>query len=129
LREHKPLLDELNAVVLIISFESPDALRRFHWFRDLPFLVVSDQPRRLYNSFGLHSRALHQLFDRETIRSYIRGLWHGRLPARPHADTHQLGGDVVLNPAGEVVFVHRSGTPADRPSVETLLQVLRANST
>jgi len=127
LREQTPRLNDLNAAVLVISFESPAALRRFHWFRDLPFLVVSDQSRRLYTSFGLRSRPLLRLFDRETMKTYARELLRGRLPPWPRADLRQLGGDVVLNRAGDVVFLHRSATPADRPSMETLLQVLRAD--
>jgi len=124
LRDRKPLLDDLDAVVLVISFESPTALRRFHWFRDLPFIVVSDQSRRFYHAYGLRSRALLWLFDRDTIVSYARGLRHGRLPHWPRADLHQLGGDVVLDRGGDVVFVHRSATPADRPSVDTLIRML-----
>lgn len=127
MREKTPRLNDLNAAVLVISFESPAALRRFHWFQDLPFLVVSDQSRRLYSSFRLRSRPLLRLFDRETMKTYARELLRGHLPPWPRADLRQLGGDVVLNQAGDVVFVHRSATPADRPSVETLLQVLRTD--
>jgi len=127
LRDQTAWLNELNVAVLVISFESPAALRRFHWFRDLPFLAVSDQSRGLYNSFGLRSRPLLRLFDRETMKTYARELLHGHLPPWPRADLRQLGGDVVLNRAGDVVFVHRSDTPADRPSVKALLRVLDAN--
>lgn len=124
MRDQKTLLDDLGAVVVVISFESPAALARFHWFRDLPFLVVSNQSRQMYHAFGLRTRAILWLFDRDTIGSYARGLLHGRLPRWPRGDLYQLGGDVVLNRGGEVVFVHRSATPADRPSVDTLVRVL-----
>jgi len=124
LRDQKPLLDDLDAIVLVISFESPTALQRFHWFRDLPFIVVSDQSRRLYYAFGLRSRAIYRLFDRDTLGAYARGVLHGRLPPWPRADLHQLGGDVVLDRRGDVVFVHRSATPADRPPVDTLIRML-----
>jgi len=124
LRDQKPLLDAVGAVVLVISFESPTALRRFRWFRDLPFIVVSNQSRRLYYAFGLRSRAIYRLFDRDTLGAYARELRHGRLPPRPRADLRQLGGDVVLDRRGDVVFVHRSATPADRPSVDTLIRMI-----
>ena len=125
MREQKRLLDELNASLLVISFEDPATLRRFGWFRDLPFTVLSDPSRRLYGAFGLRTRPLLRLFDRETIMSYARGFAHGHLPGVPHGDLRQLGGDVVLNRAGQAVFVHRSETPADRPPVELLLRMLR----
>jgi hypothetical protein len=125
LREQKRLLDELNASLLVISFEHPATLRRFGRFRDLPFTVLSDPSRRLYGAFGLRTRPLLRLFDRETMMSYARGLVHGHLPRLRRTDFRQLGGDVVLSRAGEAVFVHRSQTPADRPPIELLLRMLR----
>jgi hypothetical protein len=127
LRDQKHLLDELDASVLVISFEQPATLRRFSWYRNLPFTVLSDPSRRLYGAFALRTRPPYQLFDRDTIMSYARGFVHGHLPGLPHADIRQLGGDVVLNRAGEAVFVHRSETPADRPPVDMLLRTLRAS--
>ena len=125
MRDRKRLLDEVDAAVLVISFEHPATLRRFGWFRDLPFTALSDPSRRLYGAFGLRRRSLLRLVDRETIRAYARGFVHGHLPHLRRTDLRQLGGDVVLNRAGEVILVHRSETPADRPSVELLLRMLR----
>jgi hypothetical protein len=125
LRDQSGLLDQLDATVLVISFEELATLRRFGWFRDLPFTVLSDPSRRLYGAFGLQTRSLLRLFDRQTIMAYKRAFVHGHLPSLRHTDLRQLGGDVVLDRAGDVVFVHRSETPADRPPVEVLLRMLR----
>jgi hypothetical protein len=125
LRDRKHLLDQLDATVLVISFEPPSTLQRFGWFRDLPFTVVSDPSRRLYGAFGLQTRSLLRLFDPQTIMAYTRAFVHGNLPRLRHTDLRQLGGDAVLNRAGDVVFVHRSETPSDRPPVEVLLRMLR----
>lgn len=121
----KRALDDVDASVLVISFEDPASVRKFGPFRALPFTVLSDPSRQLYEAFGLRSRPLRYLFDRTTMVSYLRGLVHRRVPRLRDADFHQLGGDVVLNGAGDVVFVHRSSTPADRPPVELLLRMLR----
>ncbi len=49
-------------------------------------------------------------FSTETlIGSYARGLVHERLPRWPRGDLHQLGGDVMLNRGGDVVFVRDHG--------------------
>lgn len=125
LRDRKALLDDLGVTVLVISFEDPSVLGRFRWFRDLPFTVVSDPSRRLYGAFGLRSRSLLRLFDRRTIVAYARAAFHGHLPRLRRTDLRQLGGDVVLDRAGGVVFLHRSLTPSDRPAVEILLRVLQ----
>lgn len=124
MRDRKRLLDELDASVLVISFEHPATLRRFGWYRNLPFIVLSDPSRRLYDVFGFPTGSLSRLFDRETIMSYARGFIHGRVPRFRRTDFLQLGGDVVLNRAGQAVFVHRSESPADRPAVDLLLRML-----
>jgi hypothetical protein len=125
LRDRKHLLDALDASVLVISFEDPATLQQFGWFRDLPFAMLSDPSRRLYGAFGLRTRSLLRLLDRETLMAYARALLHGHLPHLRRTDLRQLGGDVVLNRAGDAVFVHRSATPADRPPVEVVLRALR----
>ena len=126
MRDQKHLLDELDISVLVISFESPATLHRFQWFRNLPFTTLSDPSRHLYAAFGLRSRAVRLLFDRDTVIAYLRGFLQGRVPPLRHADMRQLGGDIVLDRAGRPVLVHRSKTPADRPSVDLLLNALRA---
>ncbi|GAC1474970.1 MAG: hypothetical protein PVSMB7_30210 [Chloroflexota bacterium] len=126
MRDQKRLLDELDVSVFVISFEPPATLHRFQWFMDLPFTTLSDPSRHLYTAFGLRSRPLGRLFDRDTLTSYLRGFLHGHVPPLRHADMRQLGGDVVLDRVGKAVFVHRSKTPADRPPVHELLRILRA---
>lgn len=125
MRDRKHLLDQLDAHVLVISFEEPAVLRRFHWFRTLPFTVASDPTRSLYRAFGLSARSVLHLLDRATIGVYLRALIRGHLPHLRRADFSQLGGDIVLDRTGEVIFSYRSETPADRPHVDLLLQVLR----
>lgn len=40
-------------------------------------------------------------------------------------DPLQMAGNVMFDSDGNVVFVYASQSPADRPSVEDLLQILR----
>ncbi|MEW5941391.1 MAG: AhpC/TSA family protein, partial [Chloroflexota bacterium] len=40
-------------------------------------------------------------------------------------DSGQLGGDVIVDSAGRIRFIHRSHDPTDRPDVSTLLAALR----
>jgi hypothetical protein len=45
------------------------------------------------------------------------------------ADTSQLGGDVLVDPAGTVRFLHIGSGPADRPSVAEILQARQSAPT
>jgi hypothetical protein len=57
--------------------------------------------------------------------AYIKLLLRGRKLHLPSADIHQLGGDVLIDPAGIVRWRHVSSDPADRPSVESILEIVR----
>ncbi len=39
-------------------------------------------------------------------------------------DTHQMGGDIVLDKEGNVHFLHHTKTSFDRPAIEKLLRIL-----
>lgn len=42
-------------------------------------------------------------------------------------DALQMGGNVIVNAQGRIIFLHASDFPADRPAVEDMLEVLRLN--
>jgi len=52
---------------------------------------------------------------------YLKLLFRGRRLRVPAGDIYQLGGDVLIDPRGIVRLHHVGRTPADRPSVESLL--------
>lgn len=42
-------------------------------------------------------------------------------------DPLQMGGNAIFNAKGRIIFLHPSEYPADRPTVEKMLEVLRVN--
>ena len=119
---------ELGAAVAAVSFEPPEQVRGFARVMGLPFPVLSDPDRAGYAAFGLTAGERGKVWSRQTAGAYLRGLAHGRLPHMPRGDTAQLGGDVILDAGGSVIYVYRSDTPADRPSVDDLLDAVRLAS-
>ncbi|KAI0231605.1 hypothetical protein LSAT2_018039 [Lamellibrachia satsuma] len=43
-------------------------------------------------------------------------------------DPHQLGGDLVLDSAGQIVYIYCSQQPPDRPDVDILLDIMRTEN-
>jgi hypothetical protein len=111
--------------VVVISFEPLEQLRNFADEESLPFLILSDTKCEAYRAFGLQEGPMHRLLGLATIRAYVQGLFQGRRPKMPRANTRQLGGDIVINASGKVVFLYKSKSPADRPVVGVLLDALR----
>jgi hypothetical protein len=58
---------------------------------------------------------------------YLKLLLSGRKLRAPSGDPRQLGGDVLVDPTGTVRLHHVGRGPADRPSVDTLLDAVRAS--
>jgi hypothetical protein len=123
---HKDTFAELDIEVVLVSFEP---LERIRWYlADAPFAwpVLLDPDRHLYKAYGFERTSFRRAWlSRRTLAHYLRAALKGRLPHRPVADTLQLGGDVLIDPTGTVRFVHQSREPADRPSVQILLDMAR----
>lgn len=87
-----------------------------------------DRDRSLYSYYGMHRGRLRDIWGFGTWLAYARALARGRLPAYTGADTRQLGGDVLVDPASVVRFHHVGRGPADRPSPAAILEA-RAQGT
>jgi peroxiredoxin len=109
----------------VVTFEPPTELARFVEKEALPFPVLSDDSRRAYAAFGLQRGRASQVWSWPTAKAYLKGMLHGRCPKMPQGDLNQLGGDVVLDARGQIVFTHRSQNPADRPRVEAILAAVQ----
>ena len=125
MREQRAILDGLGAVVLVVTFEPPATVAQFVEMEAVPFPVLSDVSRRAYAAFGLQRGRASTIWNWPTAKTYLGGILHGRRPRLPRGDLTQLGGDVVLDADGRIVFVHRSQNPADRPTIETIVAAIR----
>lgn len=112
--------------MLAVTFEPPDRAASYLASHLLPFPLLSDPDRRLYAALGLGRGRWNDLWSPATLKSYVSGLLHGRLPAVPRGDVSQLGGDFVLDREGRVRFAHRGSTPSGRPDIPTLLEAVDA---
>jgi peroxiredoxin len=119
-------LGELRASglqVVVISFVQPNRLAQYLGAHRWPFPVLADPDRATYQAFGLERAGWSQLLKPRVWLAYLKLLFRGWMPRPALEDVHQLGGDFVLDRTGSVVYAHRSTDPADRPSLDELLQV------
>lgn len=114
-----------GARIVAISFVKPVRLQQYLANRPWGFRVLADPDRVAYRAFGLSSATWIQMLRPRVLASYFRLLLKGRRPSSPQEDVHQLGGDFVLDRSGRVVYEYRSRDPADRPSVDELLDAVR----
>ena len=117
-------LERRNVQVLVITFEKPVHAREYSEEFSLkwPLLVVQD--RRLYAAYGMETGRWRKLLGPKACLTYARLLIRGRRLRPVHGDVRQLGGNVIIDAAGVVRFHHVAHSPADRPNVTQLLDVV-----
>jgi len=117
---------DYSVEILVISFEQPSFVRRYRDEARLPWPVVADPERRLYQLFQMQRASLSQIINWKSLSGYL-GLVFGRrrqvkLPT--NHDYLQLGGDVLVDPHGWIQLHHCSQSPEDRPTVEQIKQLV-----
>ncbi|GFR76811.1 selenoprotein L [Elysia marginata] len=115
--------------VLLVSFGEEYGAKRWLEETGSSFDMVLDPQRKIYQAFGLN-RSVSKVWSIECMCFYAEKLIQGRTFPTPlenvHDDPQQMGGDFILDAAGTVILTHCSKISSDRPSMETLLSVLRS---
>ncbi len=89
------------------------------------FEFLLDPERIVYRSYGLE-RSFARSWTLRTLWVYIKLLTSGRKWRGIQGDANQLGGDFLIDRDGTIRLAYRSHDPADRPSIEKLLELLRS---
>lgn len=121
-------LDELgDAAVVLVLFTRQRNLRGYRNRNGIPFTVVTSEDRAAYRAYGLGRASVWRAYGWRTLKRYAELLLRGRRLERPTEDTLQLGGDFVVAPDGTLAYAFRSSGPDDRPSVDELVEAVRAS--
>lgn len=114
--------------MVVVTFELGPLVQAYVQETQLKWPIVVDESRRLYTAYGMNRGKWWNIYGPASIWVYIRLLLRGRKLRRPQGDPDQLGGDVLIDPGGIVRLQHVGSGPADRPSVESLLRVVRGSA-
>ena len=118
-------IQALNTEVLTISFEYSRWASVWLEETNSPFPFLVDADRSAYKAYGLRSSALAS-WSPQNIWYYVRALLAGRETYGNRGDSHQLGGDFIVDRQRRVRLAHPSRDPTDRPAVEMLMATLRS---
>lgn len=125
MRERRAEFETFNTRLLAVTFEPEWRVHEYRQREHIDVPMLRDPRREAYRTFGIQRATLPGVFAPRTIWYYITQIGRGRLPRFARADWYQLGGDVLVDEAGEAVWVYRSREPADRPSMNTVLNEIR----
>jgi alkyl hydroperoxide reductase subunit AhpC len=114
----------LNTDVVAISFGAEQWARAWIEKTRSPFPVLLDPTLKAYQAYGLERSALRS-WGVKTLWYYARALVQGEKLLEKRGDTHQLGGDFIVDANGLIQLAYPSRDPTDRPSTSELFAVLR----
>jgi peroxiredoxin len=114
---------------LVVFHSSADRLRRYQ--SDLPFAVVADPKRKLYQEFGVYN-SVRGVFNRNVVRSVSRSLRQQRSARElagsigPTENHLSMPADFLIGPDGAVVARKYGEHAGDQWSVDEMLRLATA---
>lgn len=110
--------------VVVVTFELGPMAQLYASETNLQWPLLVDESRSLYFAYGMEHGRAWDVWGPPAWCVYAKLLAQGRRLQRSHGDVNQLGGDVLIDP-GQIVRLHHVGAgPADRPSVESILELV-----
>ncbi len=110
------------SVALVVVVQStPKRVQLFADKEKLPFLLVADRDKILYNQFEVRRGGLKEFTAPAafvaTVRATLKGHMHGRF----EGDEFQVPAAFLLSPEAEVLFAHYGKDVSDFGKVDDLL--------
>jgi hypothetical protein len=125
LRRAGNALESLGIAVVVVTFQPPAVARAYAAETGLAWPLLVDEDRTLYAAYGMGRGRGRDIWGLASMAAYGRLLLRGQLPRAAAGDVYQLGGDVLVDPAGLVRIQHVGTGPADRPAVDAILDAVR----
>ncbi|HMH51478.1 MAG TPA: AhpC/TSA family protein [Candidatus Acidoferrum sp.] len=124
--ERLPEIENLGVGVVLVGNGPPSALAAFARSMNLQgrrVTVVTDPSLASYRIAGLLRPRMHGL---RAVIEMLQALGAGYRHRRRAGDALQLGGCVLVDDAGRVVYHHRSGSPGDLADPNDIVQAAMA---
>jgi len=119
--DHKEDFRQKNVKILSVTFESN--IQSQHYVEEMSLIwpLIIDESRELYQSYGMSSGSIWNIWGPKTWLAYSKEIMKGQKLQKAGTDVMQCGGDVLIDPDG-IVQMHYIGTgPGDRPGIDMIL--------
>lgn len=107
-----------------MTFENLELAKHYVESTNLIWPLLLDTERKLYRAYEMERGGFWSIFGPASWWGYLKLLFRGRKIKKPTDDVRQLGGDVLIDPEGEVRLHFVSKKPVDRPLISTILDLI-----
>lgn len=125
MRQHEDELERLGVRVAMVTFQAGRFVEAYVRETALDWPILVDDTLRLYGAYRMGRGNWWNLAGPPALWAYAKLVLHGRRPRMLGGDVTQLGGDVLIDPDGMVRLHHVGRGPADRPSTNSILDIVR----
>jgi len=126
LRRNRKSFEKAKAQIVLVGMGTPAESAEFAAKYDVPFPIAADPEKKLYRKFGLKQMSTMGFFSPSVALKGVAAIVGGHGIGMPQGDVRQLPGVFVINTAGEIIFSHFSGNPADHPDAKTIIDAIDA---
>jgi peroxiredoxin len=126
LRRAKHRFDQAGARVVLVAMGTPAESNAFAREHAVPFEMVCDPERKVYQAFDLEQITPLGFFSPSVALKGVMAMAKGHGIGLPVGDVRQLPGVFIIDPSGTIVFSHFAADPADHPAPEEILTALAA---
>lgn len=125
MRDAQDELDDLKVAVKIVAFDNDFMAKAYIANANLTWPLLLDPDLNLYRRYGMERGTFWQLYNPLSILKYLLLIATGTRPGKPGRDWNQMGGDILIDPDGNVQLHFVSSNPHDRPSVNEILSLIK----
>lgn len=119
-------VDQSGLAVLAVTFQSQEVARTFAEESGWPWPLLVDEKRSLYESLEIRRGSPWAVLGPRSWWGYLKLIVRHRRLRPPAGDAFQLGGDMLIDPDGNIRLQHVHRTPLDWVQVKNLLELVRA---
>jgi hypothetical protein len=113
-----------GAELIAIGMGRPTAAADFRERERIPFPLIVDHTKESYRALGMNRGGWADVVGPRVLWRSAKSILGGNMQGRARQDPLQLGGAVVVNAGGEVLYVHRSKNSSDNVPAEELIAAL-----
>lgn len=113
-----------GATVAAIGMGLPGMAEDFREKQGIGFPLLVDHTKETYRALEMKKGNLWDVMGPQNWMRYTKGILSGHGVDRPKQDPLQMGGVIVVDTDGAVVYEFRAGASSDNPPIEDLLAAL-----
>jgi len=118
--------EQAGGNLVLIGQATPRQAAQFRRHQGIQLPVLADEERVSYKAAGAKSGGVGDLFNPKVVaKGAMTAVREKTMQTRTIGDAGQLGGVLVIDTGGNVIWSHMSKDPSDNASAEDILAAVR----